>query len=147
MHSLPRRLHFAVVDYDPSPFMQALPRRLHFAVVDEVDSVLIDESRNPMIISTSVAQNVVVVRLVDTVGDGGGGEGWEAELDNEGILRVDASLACRFIVVHAMARLSHLCDVPPPPCRLWALCGAGSRTACSRWWPGTAPRPTRKHAW
>ena len=52
--------------------MQALPRRLHFAVVDEVDSVLIDESRNPMIISTSVAQNEEVVRLVDMVGEGGG---------------------------------------------------------------------------
>ena len=36
--------------------------------MDEVDSVLIDESRNPMIISTSVAQNEEVVRLVDQVG-------------------------------------------------------------------------------
>lgn len=50
---------------------KALPRRLRFAVVDEVDSVLIDESRNPMIISTSVAQNEEVVRLVDQVCDGG----------------------------------------------------------------------------
>ena len=37
-------------------------------MVDEVDSVLIDESRNPMIISTSVAQNEEVVKLVDLVG-------------------------------------------------------------------------------
>ncbi|KAG1663910.1 hypothetical protein FOA52_002673 [Chlamydomonas sp. UWO 241] len=44
----------------------ALPDRLNFAVVDEVDSILIDESRNPMIISTAVYQNEEVVRLVDS---------------------------------------------------------------------------------
>ncbi|GAX81594.1 hypothetical protein CEUSTIGMA_g9022.t1 [Chlamydomonas eustigma] len=43
----------------------ALPKKLNFAVVDEVDSILIDESRNPMIISTSVAQNEQVVVVAD----------------------------------------------------------------------------------
>ncbi|KAG2432243.1 hypothetical protein HXX76_009162 [Chlamydomonas incerta] len=37
----------------------------HFAIVDEVDSILIDESRNPMIISSRGACDTAVVNTVD----------------------------------------------------------------------------------
>lgn len=36
--------------------------------MDEADSILIDESRNPLIISLPLAQNERNVRLVDKVG-------------------------------------------------------------------------------
>ncbi|GLI70720.1 hypothetical protein VaNZ11_015744 [Volvox africanus] len=39
--------------------------RFHFAIVDEVDSILIDESRNPMIISGKGSSDTRVVQLVD----------------------------------------------------------------------------------
>lgn len=42
-----------------------LPDVLGFAVVDEVDSILIDESRNPMIISQPRADNNQLVVTVD----------------------------------------------------------------------------------
>jgi preprotein translocase subunit SecA len=32
-------------------------RDLHFAIVDEVDSILIDEARTPLIISAPAAEN------------------------------------------------------------------------------------------
>ena len=57
----------------PPLFSQSLTRRLNFALVDEADSVLIDEGRNPMIISLSLSQNEMVVRMVDKVRQGGGG--------------------------------------------------------------------------
>ena len=44
---------------------QCLPHRLNFAVIDEADSVLIDESLNPMIISTRIEQDERPIRLVD----------------------------------------------------------------------------------
>ncbi|KAL6754297.1 SecA DEAD-like domain-containing protein [Haematococcus lacustris] len=50
-----------------SEFEVMLPARLHYAIVDEADSILIDESRNPMIISLPVAQNAGAVLLVDKV--------------------------------------------------------------------------------
>lgn len=34
--------------------MQNRPKPFHFAIVDEVDSVLIDEGRNPLLISGEV---------------------------------------------------------------------------------------------
>lgn len=46
---------------------QVLPERLHYAIVDEADSILIDESRNPMIISLPVAVNAENVMLADKV--------------------------------------------------------------------------------
>ena len=45
-----------------------LPDVLGFAIVDEVDSILIDESRNPMIISQPRADNNNLVVTVDQVG-------------------------------------------------------------------------------
>ncbi|GLC77083.1 hypothetical protein PLESTF_001882400 [Pleodorina starrii] len=39
--------------------------RFHFAIVDEVDSILIDESRNPMIISGRGSCDMQMVQLVD----------------------------------------------------------------------------------
>jgi preprotein translocase subunit SecA len=44
-----------------------LPPRLHYAIIDEADSILIDESRNPMIISLPVNENAKAVKLVDKV--------------------------------------------------------------------------------
>lgn len=44
-----------------------LPARLGFAIVDEADSILIDESRNPMIISQPRGDNSSMVVLVDKV--------------------------------------------------------------------------------
>jgi preprotein translocase subunit SecA len=45
-----------------------LPDQLGFAIVDEVDSILIDESRNPMIISQPRGDNGQLVITVDKVG-------------------------------------------------------------------------------
>lgn len=54
----------------PRPHLhpQVLPDQLHYAIVDEADSILIDESRNPMIISLPVAVNTTNVALTDKVG-------------------------------------------------------------------------------
>ncbi len=45
------------LEYEPSKLRQRIPREggFHFAVVDEIDSVLIDEARTPLIISAPVA--------------------------------------------------------------------------------------------
>jgi len=40
-------------EYRPKPF--------HFAIVDEVDSVLIDEGRNPLLISGEVSSKVIFI--------------------------------------------------------------------------------------
>ncbi|HSH47981.1 MAG TPA: preprotein translocase subunit SecA, partial [Halomonas sp.] len=40
-------------------------RELHFAIVDEVDSILIDEARTPLIISGAVDENTELYRVVD----------------------------------------------------------------------------------
>ncbi|GED22204.1 preprotein translocase subunit SecA [Halomonas halmophila] len=40
-------------------------RDLHFAIVDEVDSILIDEARTPLIISGAVDENTELYRVVD----------------------------------------------------------------------------------
>ena len=42
---------------------QMVQRPLHFAVIDEVDSILIDEARTPLIISGQAAKSTK--RLVD----------------------------------------------------------------------------------
>ena len=49
-----------------------LPERLNYALVDEVDSILIDESRNPMIISLPIPYDQKAVGQVDKVCMGGG---------------------------------------------------------------------------
>ena len=40
-------------------------RELHFAIVDEVDSILIDEARTPLIISGAVDENTELYKVVD----------------------------------------------------------------------------------
>lgn len=67
--------------------MQMLPDQLGFAIVDEVDSILIDESRNPMIISQPRGDNGQLVVTVNKVrpdwtcvgepGWGAAGLGWD----------------------------------------------------------------------
>lgn len=44
-----------------------LPDKLHYAIVDEADSILIDESRNPMITSLPMTVNEDNVKLTDKV--------------------------------------------------------------------------------
>jgi hypothetical protein len=46
---------------------QMLPESLAFAVVDEADSILIDESRNPMILSSPLYDTAAYVTVVDRV--------------------------------------------------------------------------------
>ncbi|MBP5790628.1 MAG: preprotein translocase subunit SecA, partial [Neisseriaceae bacterium] len=46
---------------------QRVQRPLYFAVVDEVDSILIDEARTPLIISGAAEDNVDLYRAVDKV--------------------------------------------------------------------------------
>ncbi|MBW5798562.1 preprotein translocase subunit SecA [Halomonas elongata] len=45
-------------------------RDLHFAIVDEVDSILIDEARTPLIISGAVDENTELYRVVDRLATG-----------------------------------------------------------------------------
>ncbi|MDR5859575.1 preprotein translocase subunit SecA [Halomonas eurihalina] len=45
-------------------------RDLHFAIVDEVDSILIDEARTPLIISGAVDENTELYRIVDRLATG-----------------------------------------------------------------------------
>ena len=40
-------------------------RELHFAIVDEVDSILIDEARTPLIISGMVEQSTEQYPVID----------------------------------------------------------------------------------
>ena len=40
-----------------------LPEELNYAIVDEADSILIDESRNPMILSTPLYDTAAYVRV------------------------------------------------------------------------------------
>ncbi|HEV2332822.1 MAG TPA: preprotein translocase subunit SecA [Gammaproteobacteria bacterium] len=42
-------------------------RRLHYAIVDEVDSILIDEARTPLIISGAVEDNTELYRKIDVL--------------------------------------------------------------------------------
>ncbi|GBF93826.1 pre translocase subunit [Raphidocelis subcapitata] len=44
-----------------------LPDALHFAIVDEADSILIDESRNPMILSQPLYDTAAYANMVDKV--------------------------------------------------------------------------------
>ena len=44
---------------------EKVQRELHFAIVDEVDSILIDEARTPLIISGAVDENTELYRVVD----------------------------------------------------------------------------------
>lgn len=45
------------------------PKPFHFAIVDEVDSVLIDEGRNPLLISGEVIQFSLISLKVLFLGD------------------------------------------------------------------------------
>ncbi|WP_106478365.1 preprotein translocase subunit SecA [Phytohalomonas tamaricis] len=40
-------------------------RKLHFAIIDEVDSILIDEARTPLIISGPVEENIDLYKAID----------------------------------------------------------------------------------
>lgn len=40
-------------------------RKLHFAIIDEVDSILIDEARTPLIISGPVEENTDLYKIID----------------------------------------------------------------------------------
>lgn len=46
------------LEYEPEKLRQRLPREggYHFAIVDEIDSILIDEARTPLIISAPIAE-------------------------------------------------------------------------------------------
>jgi preprotein translocase subunit SecA len=46
---------------------QRVQRELHYAIVDEVDSILIDEARTPLIISGPSEQNTQLYAIVDRV--------------------------------------------------------------------------------
>src|SRR3977135_1794598 len=46
---------------------QSVPRRAHFAIVDEVDSILIDEARTPLIISGPAEQSTDLYYDVDRI--------------------------------------------------------------------------------
>lgn len=54
----------------PYPPPQMLPESLNFAIVDEADSILIDESRNPMILSQPLYDTAQYVVVVDRVSGG-----------------------------------------------------------------------------
>ena len=45
-------------------------RKLHYAIVDEVDSILIDEARTPLIISGPVEENTELYKTVDRLATG-----------------------------------------------------------------------------
>ncbi len=65
--------------FDPSERVQ---RKLHYAIVDEVDSILIDEARTPLIISGQAEEsvdlyvkvNALIPRLVPVEGEDGPGD-------------------------------------------------------------------------
>ncbi len=46
---------------------QKVQRPLHYAIVDEVDSILIDEARTPLIISGPAEQNSVLYQQINTI--------------------------------------------------------------------------------
>jgi preprotein translocase subunit SecA len=50
--------------------LQLLPEHFYYAIVDEVDSILIDESRNPMLISQPLYDNQETVATVNRVSNG-----------------------------------------------------------------------------
>ncbi|MBR0129399.1 MAG: preprotein translocase subunit SecA, partial [Neisseriaceae bacterium] len=74
---------------------QRVQRPLYFAVVDEVDSILIDEARTPLIISGAAEDNVDLYRAVDKVPalmtrqveeDSTGGDYWVDEKQHQVVL-------------------------------------------------------------
>lgn len=46
---------------------EKVQRPLHYAIVDEVDSILIDEARTPLVISGATAENSAMYRTFDTL--------------------------------------------------------------------------------
>ncbi|HEX5306246.1 MAG TPA: preprotein translocase subunit SecA [Dyella sp.] len=85
---------------------QRYQRGLHFAIVDEVDSILIDEARTPLIISGPaedspelyIAVNKIVPRLVRQEKEDGAGDYWvdekqkQVHLSEEGMAHADELL-------------------------------------------------------
>ncbi len=85
---------------------QRYQRGLHYAIVDEVDSILIDEARTPLIISGPaedspelyVAVNKIVPRLVRQEKEDGAGDYWvdekqkQVHLSEEGMAHADELL-------------------------------------------------------
>ena len=85
---------------------QRYQRSLHYAIVDEVDSILIDEARTPLIISGPaedspelyIAVNKIVPRLVRQEKEDGAGDYWvdekqkQVHLSEEGMAHADELL-------------------------------------------------------
>jgi len=72
---------------------EKVQRKLHFAVVDEVDSILIDEARTPLIISGAAEDSSELYKKVNTLiphlTKQIGGEGEDEEIEVEGDYTVD----------------------------------------------------------
>ena len=72
---------------------EKVQRKLHFAVVDEVDSILIDEARTPLIISGPAEDSSELYKKVNTfipyLTKQIGGEGEDEEVEVEGDYTVD----------------------------------------------------------
>jgi preprotein translocase subunit SecA len=90
-------------------------RELHFAIVDEVDSILIDEARTPLIISgeadkppeTYITVNRVIPSLrrdLDYVVDE---KGRSAQLTDAGVDRIERLLSCRNLYAPDNIELLH----------------------------------------
>ncbi|MBF7054448.1 preprotein translocase subunit SecA [Halomonas sp. KAO] len=69
---------------------EKVQRGLHYAIVDEVDSILIDEARTPLIISGAVDENTELYRVVDRLAEhlvqGEVSEDTDAPVDGDFIL-------------------------------------------------------------
>lgn len=71
--------------YDPAERVQ---RGLHYAIIDEVDSILIDEARTPLIISGQTEDNVEMYPLLKKVADQlEAQEGEEHPVTGEGVIK------------------------------------------------------------
>ncbi|WP_372055259.1 preprotein translocase subunit SecA [Tistrella mobilis] len=69
---------------------QMVQRPFNFAVVDEVDSILIDEARTPLIISGPTEDNSDLYRLVDTFIPGLGDEDFEKDEKQRTVILTEA---------------------------------------------------------
>ncbi len=98
---------------------QCVQRDLHYAIVDEVDSILIDEARTPLIISGPSEQNTqlyaVVDRIIPQLGQGTKGE-VSKEIEETGDFWVDEKAHSATLTeegvhkVEKMLRLDNLYD-------------------------------------
>ena len=61
-------IRYRIKEGDPTPYLPPkVQRDLHYAIVDEVDSILIDEARTPLIISGQVDESDEMYRRADTL--------------------------------------------------------------------------------